>query len=67
MNVRRRVEFAPRIAAALAAISDALEPFSGEYVMEVIVTFLPVDGKDNEVVDAYCAKARIGSFRSRAQ
>lgn len=67
MNVRRRVEFEPRVAEALGAVSTALEPFSGEYVMEVVVVFFPVDGKDDEVVDAFCAKSRVGSFRSRAQ
>lgn len=63
----RRMEFEPRMQEAMAVVSDALEPFSNEYVIEVTICFMPIDGKDNEVIEAPFAKARIGSFRSRAQ
>lgn len=66
MNDMRRMEFEPRMSEALAAVGEALEPFKDYYVIEVTVCFMPVDGRDNECIEAPFAKARIGSFR-RAQ
>lgn len=60
----RRMGFEPRMQEALASVSDALEPFSNDYVIEVTICFMPIDGKDNEVVEAPFARARIGSFRT---
>lgn len=63
----RRMEFEPRMAEALASVSNALEVYKDYYVIEITICFMPVDGKDNEEIEAPFAKARIGSFRSRAQ
>lgn len=58
----RHVCYSPRMREFLEAVRIVANGFEGEFVIDLTVYFMPVDGGDGELIEAPMAKARFGKF-----
>lgn len=59
----RHVPLDPRMKVFMTRIQELYEiEFEGEFVCDVLISFMPRDAMDGEMIEAPFAKARFGKF-----